>query len=152
MDAEQLLQTLAVTLGLPDLRFDHNGCARLAIDGAPALNFERDASGGIHLYSVLCSLPSERREAVYEQLLKGNLFGTATAGATLAVDELHREIVLCRTVSCENATGPGFSTLVEAFVGAAEDWQGRLSRAPEGDETPVMPVAAQGMMQHFLRL
>jgi hypothetical protein len=149
MDLDQLLQSLALNLGLPpDLRFDANGCARIAIDGAPALNFERDTAGSaMHLYSVLGPLPSEGREALYTQLLQGNLFGASTAGASLAIDELHGEVVLRCTVANESISAPAFASLVEAFVGAAEDWHDRLTRAP--DATP--DAAAPRMMEHFLR-
>jgi hypothetical protein len=155
MDADQLLQTLAVELALPNLRFDANGCARLAIDGAPALNFERDASGMIHLYSVLCPQPPEGREALYAQLLQGNLFGTSTAGASLAIDELHREVVLCRTVSTDLMTGPAFVSMVEAFAAAAENWQARLAGPRASDSLAIASSAAaptaSPMMDHFLR-
>jgi hypothetical protein len=151
MDLDQLLQSLAVTLGLPTLRFDANGCARIAIEGAPALNFERDTSGtALHLYSVLGPLPSEGRETLYTQLLQGNLFGTATAGASLAIDDLHGEVVLCRTVKTDAINGPAFAALVETFVAAAEDWQGRLNSAPAAAQMASEPLAPR-MMSQFLR-
>ncbi|HVZ45063.1 MAG TPA: type III secretion system chaperone [Ramlibacter sp.] len=153
MDPDQLLQSLGLALGLPNLRFDGNGCARLAIDGAPALNFERDGNGAIHLYSVLGPLPMpDSREAVYTQLLQGNLFGASTAGATLAIDELHGEVVLCRTVVTEFTSAPAFSTLVETFVDAAENWQGKLSKSPASNASSASPLAAPPQrMDHFLR-
>jgi hypothetical protein len=150
MDPDQLLQSLGLDLGLPSLRFDANGCARLAIDGAPALNFERDAKGSIHLYSVLCSQPQEGREALYAQLLQGNLFGTSTGGGALAVDESKREVVLCRTIFIDQTTAPAFMSQVEAFVAAAEDWKSRLS-SPQTAGTPSAPVPATPMLNHFLR-
>jgi len=151
MDLDQLLQSLALALGLPNLRFDANGCARIAIDGAPALNFERDAAGrAMHLYSVLAPLPPKGREALYTRLLQGNLFGTATAGAALAVDESHGGGVLFRTVITDAINAPAFAALVEAFVGAAEDWQGRLNGAPEAAPDPAAEVASR-MMQNFVR-
>lgn len=150
MDTDQLLQSLGLALGLANLRFDANGCARLAVDGAPALNFERDTAGGIHLYSVLGPVPPEGREAVFSQLLQGNLFGTATSGGTLAVDELHGEIVLCRNVNAEMISASAFESLVEAFVAAAEDWQSRLGKAPAAAAEVGMPMAPR-LMDHFLR-
>lgn len=151
MDSDQLLQSLGLSLGLSNLRFDANGCARIAIDGAPAINFESDDAGAMHLYSVLGLIPPEGREALYAQLLNGNLFGASTAGATLALDELHGEIVLCRTIITAQASGPAFSSLVEAFVAAAEDWQGRLASAPASDAPSVHQSMAPQMMEHFLR-
>lgn len=156
MDADQLLQNLAVALELPELRFDANGCARIAVDGAPALNFERAANGSIHLYSVLGSLPLERQEAYYRQMLEGNLFGTATGGAALAVDGTQGEVVLCRTVHVDHVAAADFSTMVEEFVTAAEDWLSKLSQAPIVSGASLMPDAAAAlasaeMAAHFLR-
>jgi hypothetical protein len=150
MDTDQLLQFLGLDLGLPTLRFDGNGCARLTIEGAPALNFERDEKGTIHLYSVLCPQPTDGREALYAQLLQGNLFGTSTGGALLAVDEMRREVVLCRKVDPEQVSVPAFISQVEAFVAAAEDWQGRLTSSRAG-AAPPSEAAAPSMMNHFMR-
>ena len=150
MDADQLLQSLGVRLGLTDLRFDGNGCARLAIEGAPALDFERDVAGAIQLYSVLAPLPPAGREALYARLLKGNLFGASTAGASLAIDDLHDEVLLCRTVLAELATPASFAAEVEVFVNAAEDWQGRLVNGA-GDGESARAGAAPRLMEHFLR-
>jgi hypothetical protein len=153
MDADQLLQSLGVSLNVPNLHFDANGCARLAIDGAPPLDFERGSGGVLHVYSVLGPLPPESREPLYAELLKGNLFGKATAGASLAVDFLYGEVVLCRTVATEHAAAHAFTAEIEAFVAAAEDWKRRLESAPE--EPKVQPSRASfpapQMMDHFLR-
>jgi hypothetical protein len=150
MDTDQLIQSLGLDLGLPTLRFDTNGCARLTIEGAPALNFERDAKGSIHLYSVLCPQPAHGKEALYGELLQGNLFGTSTGGALLAVDELRREVLLCRTIDPEQISAPAFISQVEAFVAAAEDWRGRLTGSRSTD-APSAEVAPPPMMNHFMR-
>jgi hypothetical protein len=153
MDSEQLIQSLGLTLGLPNLRFDTNGCARIAIDGAPALNLERNDDGAIHLYSVLGPVPPEGREGLYAQMLHGNLFGASTAGATLAVDPMQNEVMLCRAITCELMSAAAFTLQVEAFVAAAEDWQGRLDGAPavEPDADASSPSPAPRMMDRLLR-
>ena len=123
--ADQLLLDLGQTAGLPQpLRFDAQGCARLVFDTRLAIDFERDDDAGVlQVYSVLGPLPAEGREALYQRLLEANLFGSATAGATLAVDGQTREVVLCRTVDVQETGGPAFVRLVERFVAAAEDWK-----------------------------
>ena len=45
MKAEQLLNDIARTLGLPELALNDEGCARLMFDGRVAVNFENDALG-----------------------------------------------------------------------------------------------------------
>lgn len=152
MDADQLLQALALNVGMPDLRFDDNGCACIAVDGGLAINFEREAEGGaIHVYSVIGPLPLDSREEVYRQLLDGNLYGTATAGATLAVDSLRNEVVLCRRFDAA-AAGSAFFADVHGFVAAAEDWQERLRRPVEEEEGPILrPARPNDMLNQFMR-
>ena len=149
MEPDQLLQALAVSLHLPNLRFDANGCARVLIDNAPALNFER-AHGAIHVYSVLAALPPEGREAVYAEMLQANLFGESTSGATLAIDQSRGEILMCRTAFAEQSTGPLFVSMVEVFVDSAKGWQERLACAPQR-ATQHEPFAGQQMLEHFVR-
>lgn len=149
MDPDQLLQSLGLTLGLPNLRFDEHGCARVTVEGAPALDFERQERV-VHVYSVLGPVPPEGREALYAQLLQGNLFGASTAGASLSIDELQGEVVLCRAFVAESTTAQGFASDVEAFVGAAEDWQARLTGA-NPDAPDATSREAPRMMSHFLR-
>jgi hypothetical protein len=151
MDADELLQALGLLMGLPKLRFDSNGCARLSIDGAPALNFERSEAGGIHMYSVLSPLPPDGREALYTRLLKANLFGTATKGATLAVDVAHNEVVICRTFPTELATAASFHAMVEGFVDAADEWEGRLAGAQADAEPRGLSHLPASMREHFVR-
>ena len=153
MDADQLLHALALSVGMPDLRFDDNGCACIAVDGGPAVNFEREAKGSaIHVYSVIGPLPPENREAVSRQLLDGNLFGTATAGASLAVDTLRDEVLLCRTFGSDVASGAAFVADVEGFVAAAEDWQERLKRPVEDEEGPILrPTRPNDMLNQLMR-
>jgi hypothetical protein len=139
MTADQLLRDLGLTMGLPDLRFDANRCARVVFDGKTALNFEHDETTGlIQVYATLAPLPAQGREALYAQLLQGNLFGAQTGGATLAVDAEHHEVVLCQGAPVEDSTGTAFATLVERFVGAAEAWTQRLATAaPPADTAPM---------------
>jgi hypothetical protein len=149
MQADKLLQSLGMHLGVPDLHFNADGCARLGIDGAPALDFELDETGAIQMYSVLGPLPTEGRTSLYAQMLQGNLFGSSTAGAALAIDDLHGEVVLCRTVTTKHVSVSEFTAKVESFVAAAEDWQGRLVSVPA--QEPAGRLVSAPMMDHFLR-
>ncbi|HZY20493.1 MAG TPA: type III secretion system chaperone [Ramlibacter sp.] len=143
MTADQLLIDLGQATGLPGLRLDAAGCARLVFDGHVAVNLEHDPDArAMHLYTTVGTLPAQGREALYVELLQANLFGAGTHGATLAVDPAHHEVVLCRTVGLDDASGPGVLAVVEGFVAAAEEWITRLDarRAPapaaEGAPSP----------------
>jgi hypothetical protein len=146
MAPEQLLSQLGAAMNLPQLAFDGKGCARLLVDGQVAVNFELDAANeAIQIYSTIGPLPTQGGEAVYLALLEGNLFGAQTGGATLAVDSLHHEVVLCRTVPTADMDPAAFAMLVERFVAAAEEWTQKLQASPSAAATPgraAMPSAA----------
>lgn len=137
MTAEQLLNELGLTMGLPELRFDDQGCACLQFDQRTMVHLEKGAEPAcLQLYAVLGRLPAHGRETLYLKLLQGNLFGHSTQGATLAVDTMHNEIVLCRTLDLELLGGPTFCALIEQFVAAVEHWTSSLL---SGDVTPATP-------------
>ncbi len=133
MNADQLLNDLGLAMGLPNLRFDAQGCARLMFDGKTAIDLENDTTAdSLQIYCVLGPLPAEGREALFKTLLQANLFGTGTHGATLAVDSLHNEVVLCRTVVPDSMSTTGFTALMEKFVTSAEHWRTNLGGAADG--------------------
>lgn len=133
MNARQHLKDIALTMGLPALDFDANGCARMLFDGKVAVNFESDElAGQLHLYSDLGELPLRGREAVYRALLEANLYGVQTQGATLAVDGSQDQVVLSRSVLVEELSLNSFSLVLEGFVGCAEYWQQFLANGAGG--------------------
>jgi hypothetical protein len=149
MKAEQLLNDIARTLGLPELALNDEGCARLLFDGKVAVNFENDAlAEKLHLYADLGELPLRGREALYRALLEANLFGAQTAGATLSLDGPGDMVVLCRTLVAEELSLAAFTEVVEGFVATAEAWQDKLaaggfgSAEASGERLPGEPVAA----------
>lgn len=135
MDADQLLASLGLATGLPDLKFDNNGCARLLFDQRMAVDLERDADAScIHIYTVLCAAPPPGTgEALYRRLLEGNLFGSQTQGAALAVDATSHEIILCRSVDVESSSSDDFARLIEKFLAAVEHWQQELAGSGAGE-------------------
>lgn len=137
MSLQNFLSELGSQMGLPSLKLDAQGLARLVFDGRIVIDIEDDADARcVHLYSVLGSLPAEGREALYEQLLGANLFGTGTGGAVFAVDTLQNEIVLSRTLSTDRLDFTAFSQALESLVNQVESWTGRLNApAAEARET-----------------
>lgn len=156
MNAADLLQNLGRGVSLPGFTFDANGCARLLVDGKIAVNFEHDAANDcLQIYSTLGTVPSEGREAVFLQLLEGNLFGARTAGATLAVDTLYNEIVLCRSVPLDGADPASFADLVARFISAVEEWGALLetpSGAPVASGEPAPEPVEPRVQAHFMRV
>lgn len=133
MSAEQLIRDLSHIISLPELALDEQGCACLLVDEKLALQIEYDESTqSLVLYCVLGALPAERCEALFRLLLGGNLFGTATSGSTLAIDELNHDIVLWRRVGLESTTADGLVGTIEDMLAATEYWQLKIEDVMSG--------------------
>ena len=128
MITDQLLQSVGQACGLNTLKFDARGCARLLIDGTLSVQFEHNESDDlIYLYSPLGTIPLTGRENLFQQLLEANLFGHDTAGATLAIDKLHNDIILWQAVPVSATTPEDMVKAVEGFIAVAESWQQQMS-------------------------
>lgn len=138
MDAAHLLlDAYAGFAGLPDLSFNEDGCARLRFGPDIAVNLEADAGGeAIHLYAVLGPLPPGARDTLYAELLESNLFGQATAGATLAIDAVQQELVLCRRAELDAGDVQRFARMLEDFADMAMQWQHRVASGVVSDTPP----------------
>lgn len=137
MNTDDVIQAIATAMGVPELRLDEHGCARLRIDDRIDVNFE--ASDGGHLLHVYCTLgpvPTSDRERTFEQLLSANLFGADTGGATLAIDTEFNEIVLCSDIGNHGWTSELIMSRLERFVDAAQGWQARFAEHQAEAETP----------------
>ena len=151
MDAHQILTSLGLAVGLPDLKFDGKGCARLLFDQRLAVDFEHDADAGcIHLYTVLGASPAPGSgEAMFRHLLEGNFFGTQTQGASLAIDPSRNEIILSRTVEVEATSSEDFARVIEKFLAATSHWQEQLAGSAH-DEAPPDSLAQAPRMPAFM--
>ena len=122
--AQELLAAYGQIAGLPGLKFEPHGCARLMFEGSVAVDLEIDRGADcIQMYGVLGPVPAGDREALYRRLLEGNLFCTQTRGATLAVDGVQEEVILCRRVQLADATPTGMAQLLEEFAGNVQQWR-----------------------------
>lgn len=153
MNTAQFLNDLGLTMGLSDLVFNDEGCARLVFDGKIGVNFESDAeTGHLFAYTTLGPLPAQGREGLYLSLLEANLLSaTEHFGATLAVDSLNNEVVLCRHLMTDELSTQSFNQIIENFVNCAEQWRYRLEHAgPETAPAPLSggaPVSVSGFIR-----
>ena len=128
MTVKELIARLGTEIGIPELVFNQEGMARLQFDGNAIVDFEYEAeTESLHMYSVIDRLPEEHREAVYEQLLVGNLFQRQTRGAVLAISPMEQDILITRTIQAEKYTYSEFTDILEEFIAAAEEWSARLA-------------------------
>ena len=152
MKPEQLLNDLGLTMGLPDLKFNEQGCARLVFDSKTSVNLESDAdTGQLQIYTDLCPLPPEGREALYLSLLEGNLFGLQTEGATLAVDSANQEVVLCQTLMAEELGADGFLAIIERFVNCAEQWRAQIEGGGQPQPAAMQALTVPSQFQGYIR-
>lgn len=153
--AQDLLSAYGRIAGLPDLKFEPHGCARLLFDGTIAVDLEIDEDAGcVQVYGVLGPVPDLGREGVYRALLEANMFGTQTRGATLSIDPVQHEVLLSRRVDVAVMTsGQAFGDLLNEFAGTLDQWRTRLQAgeltAPAsvaaGDDLPLMSRSSGGV-------
>lgn len=142
--AQDLLTAYGRIAGQPHLRFEPHGCARLVFDGRVTVDLEVDDNAGcLQVYGALGPVPAAGREALYRALLEANHFGTATRGATLAIDAAHDEVLLTRQVNLQQVTtGIAFGDLLNAFADTLEHWQQRYGNGQVGSADTAHPPAA----------
>lgn len=143
MNCEDVIQAIAIAMNVPGLHLNEHGCARLRIDDSIDLNFEAsDGSHLLHVYSTLGPVPTHKRERCFEQLLRANLFGADTGGATLAVDAEFNEVVLCSDIGNHGWTGELIMSRLSRFIEAALAWQERFAALGEEAERADMDTEA----------
>jgi hypothetical protein len=148
--AQDLLTAFGQLTGLPNLRFDSQGCARLVFGSSVPIDLEVDSNtNNIWLYGVLGPVPPGGRERLYRALLEGNLFGTQTLGSTLAVDPVQEEVLLCRAVDLATASATGFAELLGSFAGMVQQWQHKLGSGELVAGGCIHDCAAPALQQHM---
>ena len=122
--ADLLLSGYGSTLGLPQVHFDPNGCARLEYtDGLAVVFVLVSAASVIHVYHCLGEIPDAASAAFFRRLLEGNFFGKETRGATLAIDPVKDELLVCRQLPLEGAAASDAEKFMADFLASARDWR-----------------------------
>ena len=133
MNPSDLIAELALRLKLSDFALNENGLACLGVDETLEIHFENDQERNrLQVYSILGSVPAEGKEALFRQLLEGNLFGIETRNAILGIDDVTEEIVLSLALDCEKVGVDEFERIVSHFVATVEDWRRRLESSAGG--------------------
>lgn len=147
MTVNDLLAEFGRKAGLGVLALDDKGLCRLSFDDTLIVDLEEDEGAGVlHIYATVGAIPAAGKEMVYATLLSANLFGTETGGATLAIDRLRGEIVLCRSVQPDHLDPTAFEGILESFVNTLEQQRENLNSAVgAGSEAPAASMPPQGM-------
>ena len=92
----------------------------MAIDIGPAVEPET-----FSMCAAVGPLTEKGREAAMEELLVANLEGIGTGGASLSLDAMRNEIVLCRVYHTDNMSAAVFDDEFNAFVNVLKFWRDR---------------------------
>lgn len=79
-------------------------------------------SPGFKLQCTLGPCPSDRNDDLYTELLEGNLFGKATFGSVLSLDEKGEKIILTRVVDYK-VDYREFRDTIEDFINVIDFWR-----------------------------
>lgn len=146
--AQELLTAYGQIAGLPGLKFEPHGCARLVFERNVAVDLEIDrGANAIQVYGVLGPVPAGDREALYRRLLESNLFCTKTRGATLSVDPVQEEVILSLRVNLLTTTPTQFAEVLEQFAANVEEWRQKFGSGELTATARTAPVhdSAMGM-------
>jgi len=122
-----LIASLAVATGIPQLKPDVNHAVRLILDGQVDLVIQSDAKEEtVTIYTTVGTKDRWRFQQLQE-MLGANLFGLKTKGATLALEAATGQVLLEITLPLEGLRYAKFEIYLRDFVETAECWQNLLA-------------------------
>lgn len=134
---------------------DENGSSTFEYANQLKVGIEVSDNGTAHLYAIISSIPDDdlERAKLYERLLKLNVFGDQTDGASFAIHEATNAILLCYNVAVEHYDAQLFENTLGNFVDAASRWHAEINNTVEGEntETPddnnTLDISSGGFMR-----
>jgi hypothetical protein len=122
-----LLQQLGARIGANNVHLSDQGICSFQFENEMRVVIELpDSSPDVYLYATLLPIPERNREALYAWLLKRNLLGYDTDGATFAIHEQHNAIVLCYQHAIETLDYVLFESILENFLTTVARWHRNL--------------------------
>jgi hypothetical protein len=105
--ADQILESLAKELGIPELEFEEETeTCTLQIGEKDRVNITCDQTNQeIILHAEMGLLPPNNRNEVVEQLLEANLFWAGTRGATISIERQTGTVIVARSMSLYESSG-----------------------------------------------
>lgn len=82
---------------------------------------------GVFFYSPICPCPEIKREELFIQLMKANLFGQGTLGATIALDQEENLLTLSKAMPYDMKYR-AFRDSLEDFANIVEYWKEEVDR------------------------
>jgi hypothetical protein len=130
MTYENLLKQLAAKLGIPELKpTGENGQCPLAFNNKYQLVLEKGLiPGTFFVYTVLCPIPQNGRQELFDLLMTGHLFGAATAGATFGASSQIGQVLMYRQFELEGLKMENFHKSLEEFVRTYIHWHEQINK------------------------
>ncbi|QJC57263.1 hypothetical protein HC248_02584 [Polaromonas vacuolata] len=144
-----LIRELGEKMYLGNLSLDADGACAVNLDKRFIINFQyRDSQDQLWLYADL-GVPADG-EAIYYDLLRGNLFWDATKGATISLsldDPSH--IIMTIALKWKAMDCSVMAKHLESFVNTVEDWSTFIAASSSSgngiDMTPQNQTQAQNL-------
>jgi hypothetical protein len=132
-----VLRELGVELGVGPIELDADGGTQLTFGQDLVVDLEQlPGSDVLYLSAPVGQLDSglltEARAELLAELLAANLLGRDTGGATLALDTLLDEVVLCRGLPSDGLTLGALRQALEDFLDHLSAWRQRLAEGAAG--------------------
>jgi hypothetical protein len=127
LSADDLLAQLSASMGGSPLTLDRSGiCVFKFKDKIEFLLLAPPASESIYMAATLCEVVEDTKAELYEKVLKMNFLLMETAGASLALNDQSRSIVLCYERPRASFSSGKFPEVVSSFLATAERLQQQL--------------------------
>lgn len=123
MQAQQLIDRFAYTVGLPALAFDEDATLALQFENGLVVLLGVDASETwLTLLSSFAGSAGPKSAEFLESLLLANFLWTETGGATLGIDGHNGPLTLQKRYRISELTYPAFETELNGFLDSAFAW------------------------------
>ena len=83
--------------------------------------------------------------------MRRRISAAQTDGATLAVDSLNHEVLLCRKLVADELSAQSFTQIIESFVNCAEQWRAQIERNPSASEAAPVSLDSMNQFSGFIR-
>ena len=131
--------------GQETVELDPDGGVQLLIAGEMAVDIgPADAPETFSMCASVGALPEKGRDAIMEELLIANLEGLGTGGASLSLDTMRDEIVLCRVYHTDDLSPPVFDDEFNLFVNVLKFWRDRHKSGALGSGRDVDAASLEG--------
>jgi len=126
MALAEMLTEWARSRGDGVVELDPDGGIQLLLDDGMTVDIgPTDEDESFSMTAAVGPLPEDGRSAVMEELLMANLVGLGTGGASLAIDAVSDEIVLCRVFHTDDLSPEIFEREFDRFVEVLRFWRER---------------------------